>query len=81
MGGKVTVRLGASSLQLPVETPFTSPFGQRITKIVIPGHMLPIAEPETVQVLQAEEGSVRLACGNRQYVYSRYGLESEEVSP
>jgi len=80
MGGKVTVRLGASSLQLPVETPCMSPFGQRITELIIPSHMLPEKEAERVQVSQAEDGTVRLTCGDAHYVYSRYGLEPEEVS-
>jgi CRISPR-associated endonuclease/helicase Cas3 len=78
-GGKVAVRLGAASLQLRVDSPFMSPFGRSVEQIVIPGHMAPSVPAETVSVLQEVESTARLLCGDRHYVYGRFGLE-EEVS-
>lgn len=77
MGGKVAVRLGAASLQLGVDRPFESPFGQSVGQMVIPGHMAPSVPGETVHVLEAREGTTRLSCGDRHYVYGRFGLEEE----
>jgi len=75
LGGRVAVRLGADSLQLPLERPLTSPFGQTIHELVIPGHMAPEEPADTVIIEHGEDGTALLRCGNRRYQYSRFGLE------
>jgi len=75
LGGKVAVRLGADSLQLPLSRPMTSPFGQILHEIVIPGHMKPDAPTDIIAVEAADNGTAVLRCGNRRYQYGRYGLE------
>lgn len=75
LGGQISVRLGADSLQLPVDKPFTSPFGVEITELVIPGHIAPKNRPEEITVEEALEHEVYVRCGDRRYRYSRYGLE------
>lgn len=79
LGGMVTVRLGADSLQLPLDRPFISPFGQRLDEVVVPGHLAPKHPQDVVavEVLQ-DNGTARLRCGDRRYRYGRYGLEEEE---
>lgn len=77
MGGKVVTRLGTDSLELPVEPAFISPFGQKVDRIVIPGHMKPRqSREEVVQVVaQNQELEVILRCGDKRYRYNRFGLE------
>ena len=75
LGGHISARLGADSLQLPVDKPFMSPFGVKITELVIPGHIAPQDRPEEITVEEVLECEVRLRCSDRRYRYSRYGLE------
>lgn len=74
-GGKVVTRLGADSLQLPLNRPFDSPLGVRLTHIVIPGHMAPGEAVDVVTVKETVAGRTVLECDNRTYTYSRFGLE------
>lgn len=76
MGGRVRVRLGADNLQLPLDRPFTSPFGQRIREVVIPGHLAPEDPGDHVVVECGHDDAAVLRCGSRRYRYSRYGLEA-----
>lgn len=77
-GGRVVTRLGADSLELPMDQPFVSPFRQTIDRLVIPGHMKP-SQPEEVVCLLEDKGSeVLVACGEKRYRYSRFGLEEAE---
>lgn len=78
LGGKVAVRLGADSLDLELDNPFTSPFGQTLHRLVIPGHMAPNEPEEVITVQDEKEGIATLKCGDRFYEYSRYGLEVKE---
>lgn len=75
LGGRVAVRLGADSLQLPLDHPLTSPFGQTLRQIVIPGHLKPNEPAEFVSTEAIQNGTAFLRCANRRYCYSRYGLE------
>lgn len=74
-GGRVAVRLGADSLQLPLSGPLTSPFGQTVSELVIPGHMAPAEPAEVVVIEDVQNGTALLRCGDRRYQYSRFGLE------
>lgn len=74
-GGRVTVRLGADKLQLPLDRPVTSPFRQSLRELVIPGHMAPSQPEDVVTVEGARNDSTILRCADRHYCYSRYGLE------
>src|SRR5690606_7130520 len=53
-GDRVVTRLGADNLQLPLEHPIRSPFGQTLRELVIPGHMAPEDLPEVVSVEDVE---------------------------
>lgn len=75
LAAQISVRLGTDSLRLPVDKPFTSPFGAEITELVIPGHIAPKDRPEEITVEEVLEHEVRLRCSDRRYRYSRYGLE------
>jgi CRISPR-associated endonuclease/helicase Cas3 len=74
-GGKVVVRLGADTLQLPLDRPIVSPFGQTLLEMVIPGHLAPSQPEDRVTVVETRDGVSVLRCGDRRYCYSRYGLE------
>ena len=78
LGGKVAVRLGANSLELELDRPFQSPFGQILRSIVIPGHMAPNEPAEVITVQDEQSGITIMKCGERCYEYSRYGLEVKE---
>jgi len=77
-GGRVVTRLGADSLQLPLDRHIRSPFGQDLTEIVIPGHMAPRKRVDAVSVAQSHGDSFQLQCGDRSYLYSRFGLEESQ---
>jgi CRISPR-associated endonuclease/helicase Cas3 len=81
-GTQVAIRLGADSLQLPVEPPFTSPFGQTIDELVIPGHMAPrgeLGEPK-IKVEYVTNVEAKISLADRRYRYSRFGLEAAHES-
>ncbi|MGI5873019.1 MAG: CRISPR-associated helicase/endonuclease Cas3, partial [Bacillota bacterium] len=78
LGGKVAVRLGADSLELKLDHPVKSPFGQTLHSLVIPGHMAPDGPAEVISVQDEKNGITILKCGERCYQYSRYGLEVKE---
>lgn len=75
-GGRVAVRLGANDLQLPLDQPIQSPFGQTLREVVIPGHMVPSRPADKVVVEDHHQGTIVLRCADRRYRYSRYGLET-----
>jgi CRISPR-associated endonuclease/helicase Cas3 len=76
LGGRIVTRLGLDSLQLPLDRPFRSPFGNTITELMIPAHMRPHGElPDTIVVEATDPEISHLHCGDRQYRYSRFGLE------
>lgn len=81
-GTQVAIRLGANSLQLPVDFPFVSPFGQVIDELVIPGHMAPRGElkESLVHVEHVTHEEVQLSLAGRRYRYNRYGLEADHES-
>jgi len=77
-GERVVTRLGADSLRLPLDKEVTSPFGERLDEIVIPGHMKPGHAEESVGVVSEKPGEIRLRNADRRYIYTRYGLEEEK---
>jgi CRISPR-associated endonuclease/helicase Cas3 len=78
-GEKVVTRLGTDSWELAVDPPFLSPFGQQVDRLLIPGHLKPAQGEEKVQVLAQEGSQTLLACGEKRYRYSRFGLEEEDI--
>lgn len=75
LGERVRTRLGVDGLQLPVDGPFMSPFGQTVTELVIPGHLKPQDPSDRLKVEESGGEQVVVACGSRLYRYSRFGLE------
>jgi len=76
----VVTRLGAGTLQLPLDRSVTSPFGQTLREITIPARLAPQQPDETVTVEGEEGGIIHLCCADRHYTYSRHGLEKKEDS-
>lgn len=74
-GGKVVTRLGANSLELPLDRSIRSPFGQVLDRMVIPGHLAPRDPEDIITVKDKQDDTAILRCGNNHYRYSRYGLE------
>lgn len=75
LGGRTATRLGLSTLQLPVDKPFVSPLGHNIRELAIPAHLAPKNPPETLSLVSQDADAVRLACGDKFYQYTRFGLE------
>jgi CRISPR-associated endonuclease/helicase Cas3 len=75
LGEAIGTRLGAGSLQLPLNEMAISPFGQALREVVIPDHMAPSAPGEVITVESADDGVIVMRCADRRYQYSRYGLE------
>lgn len=75
-GSRVQTRLGLDTLRVEVADPVPSPFGTALCELVIPGHLAPRETPEgPAQVLRVSEGTIHLGLGEREYRYSRLGLE------
>lgn len=75
-GRSVATRLGIDQLHLALDREIVSPFGEKLSKMVIPGHMAP-AEPDDgiITVKTGDAGVADLQLKDRCYHYSRYGLE------
>lgn len=80
--GSLTTRLGLGDRRIILDHACTSPFGNRLTEITIPGWM--VARDVEGEVpdgpVVAADGSVSLQYGGRVYEYSRYGLERTDAS-
>ena len=75
-GRAVATRLGADQLHLPLSRQVTSPFGNTLAEMVIPGHMAPHELKDGFITVEDEGGEVTiLRCEQRRYQYSKYGLE------
>ncbi len=69
-------RLGLDALRVPLSKTVTSPFGQSLTEIAIPGHLADkTATALQAEVISNEGGETVLTYGNCRYCYSRHGLE------
>jgi len=75
-------RLGLGDRRLVLDPPCTSPFGNRLSAIAIPGWMTPEgAEGETPEgAVEPVEDGLRFSYGGRAYRYTRYGLEQDNAA-
>jgi len=78
LNATVQTRLGLKDWRVRLERTVTSPFGQRLAEIVIPGHLAPAVPEETAQVLTQDADRIMFQCGERRYRYTRMGLQREE---
>ncbi|RME48232.1 MAG: CRISPR-associated helicase Cas3' [Chloroflexi bacterium] len=79
LGDKVATRLGTDALRLPLDHPVTSPFGQTLREITLPGHLAPEHPEERFAVESEADGIIHLRCAGIRYTYSRHGLEKKET--
>jgi CRISPR-associated endonuclease/helicase Cas3 len=80
LNNRSRTRLGLDSLQLPLDRPIESPFGETLKEMIIPGHMAPEdKEEQKIIVLDSSKAgeSIDLSFGEKVYHYSRLGLEVE----
>ena len=75
LGERVRTRLAVDSLELPLDKPFVSPFGQTVTELVIPGHLKPQDPSDCLSFKKFDGERAIVGCGSRLYCYSRFGLE------
>ena len=74
---KIMTRLGEEGVVLELDPPQLGPFGNRVAQITLPAHWsvgISSDEAATVKVSPVAEGLV-LAVGEREFRYSRAGLE------
>lgn len=74
----LATRLGLSDRTLPLGGSYSSPFGQTITEINIPGHLAPKIEIEQAHLVSLEGDNLLIQAdpaGQYIYRYSRFGLE------
>ena len=73
----VQTRLGLNDWRVRLEQAVTSPFGQPLTELVIPGYLAPETPQETASVLTENRECLIFECGERRYRYTRMGLQRE----
>jgi CRISPR-associated endonuclease/helicase Cas3 len=74
---KIKTRLGLDDRLLDLPKPWTSPFGAVLTRIKIPGWMVPKNPPDgPAEISAASADRLELRWGERTYRYGRYGLET-----
>ena len=78
LNAKAQTRLGLNDLRVRLDRVVTSPFGQRLAELVIPGHLAPATVEEEAVVLAETVEGLTLRCGDMRYRYSRLGLERME---
>jgi CRISPR-associated endonuclease/helicase Cas3 len=74
----LATRLGLSDRALSLGGSYSSPFGQTITEINIPGHLAPKQEIEQAHLVSLEGDTLLIQAdttGQYNYRYSRFGLE------
>lgn len=75
---RLATRLGLNDRALSLGGSYSSPFGQIITEINIPGHLAPMHEIEQAHLVSLEGDSLLIQAdpaGQYNYRYSRFGLE------
>lgn len=79
-GARITTRLGADSIELPLVRSARSPFGNRIERLLVPAHLAPegAALPEAIDADEVP-GGLSFSWGARRYRYSRFGLEKDDA--
>lgn len=75
LGGRIATRLGLSDRLVKLPQSVTTPFGQSIDELGIPGHLAPKGDAVDAMDLEHESGGFRFAVDDRRYRYSRFGLE------
>ena len=78
LNATVKTRLGLQDWRVQLDRMVTSPFGQRLREVVIPGHLAPATPEEIGVVLNQDAESVTFQCGGQRYRYSRWGLATLE---
>lgn len=78
LNATVQTRLGLNDRRVRLDRTVTSPFGQRLAELVIPGHLAPVTVEEEAVVLAEQADGLILRCGDMRYRYSRLGLERLE---
>lgn len=76
---RVTTRLGAANLDLPLAHAMSLPFATLVRSVGIPAHMAPREPAPDVIDAEACEDGFRFVLGTRRYRYTRYGLEFDDA--
>lgn len=75
-GRAVSTRLGIDRIHFSMGQEVLSPFGNKLTEMVIPGHMVPDEiEDDSIAIKDISNRVITLQYQERCYQYSRYGLE------
>ena len=70
--GETLPRIGR---QANLPQPVTTPFGQTIREMAIPGHLAPHGDTVNATDLHEDREGFRFALGDKHFRYSRFGLE------
>lgn len=79
LGEKLTTRLGLEDRRIPLPEPLTSPFGQTLDELAVPGWMAKGVEATEPDGPPNTDGSIlRFRYGGKAYRYTRLGLEFDD---
>ncbi|MDW8284363.1 MAG: CRISPR-associated helicase Cas3', partial [Myxococcales bacterium] len=72
-------RLGLDTLRILLDRTVTSPFGQALAEIILPGHMAPSQRTDSpAEVVETGQDGILLRYSGALYRYSRLGLEKPD---
>ena len=80
LNNQVRTRLGLDDRRYEFPDGVVSPFAQALTDLVIPGHMKPRGDAETIDAVQTDADGLRFTIGQTHYRYTRLGLEKLDES-
>ncbi|MES1944999.1 CRISPR-associated helicase Cas3 [Salinisphaera sp. PC39] len=76
---KLKTRLGLEDRRIPLPEPVTSPFGQMLYELAVPGWMAQGADAtELTEPPETDGSTLRFHYGNKAYRYTRLGLELDD---
>jgi CRISPR-associated endonuclease/helicase Cas3 len=78
---RIPTRLGEEDRRVQFEEPFQSPFGEWVSELTLPAHLVADGTPAdaaAAEDVRCAESCVRFRFGPRSYVYDRWGLRPEE---
>jgi len=77
---RLSTRLGLNDRRLWLVNKYTSPFGQMIDELTIPGHLAQGLDQDQADSVEVREDGLFIRAGQLAFRYTRFGLEKDDES-